>query len=83
MGRVIPGEEVNRLASDRLEIASDTSRPIGVRILSVLPATVRQLRAALPDLAGRQISSALNTQRAAGRVCQVGETWHRVAETAL
>ena len=61
-------------------VASSTDRPIGVRVLSLLPATVRQLRAALPDLTGRQISSALNTQRSAERVRQDGEVWHCVTD---
>lgn len=56
-------------------VAIDTSRSIAVRVLALLPATVRQLRSALPDLDGRRISSALNTQRVAGRVGQSGEVW--------
>ena len=57
-------------------IAADTSRPIAVRVIAILPATLRQLREALPDLTGRQISGALNTQRSAKRAFQTGETWH-------
>jgi hypothetical protein len=63
-------------------IAADESRPIAVRVLALLPATIQQLRGALPDLTGRQISSAINTQRGAGRVRQRGTAWDRVpAET--
>lgn len=58
-------------------IAADTSRSIAVRVMALLPATVRELRGALPDLDGRKISSALNAQRGAGRVRQINERWDR------
>ena len=60
------------------QAASDTSRPIGARVLALLPATVSQLRGAMPDLTGRQISSALTAQNGAVRVRRDGEVWHRV-----
>ena len=59
-------------------VAADSGRPIAVRVLALMPATTRQLRADLPDLSGRQLSSALNDQRRAGRIAQVGEVWHLV-----
>ena len=58
-------------------IAGDATRPIAVRVMALLPATVRQLRGAISDLDGRQISSALNTQRGTGRVRQTGGVWSR------
>lgn len=59
-------------------VGADVGRPIAVRVLALMPATTRQLRADLPDLSGRQLSSALNDQRRAGRIEQVGEVWHLV-----
>ena len=59
-------------------VAAETSLPIAVRILALLPATTRQLRGDLPDLSGRQLSSALNDQRRAGRIEQAGEVWQWV-----
>ena len=60
------------------DVGADTGKRASVRVLAVLPATVSQLRAVLPDLTGRRISGALNDHRRAGRVAQNGEVWHVV-----
>ena len=59
-------------------VAADAGRAIADRVLALLPATTGELRGDLPGLSGRQLSSALNDQRRAGRIEQIGEVWHWV-----
>ena len=58
--------------------ADDPERAIAVRALALLPGTVRHLRERLPDMDGRQISTALNEHRRSGRAVLAGDEWRRV-----
>ncbi len=56
--------------------ADDPGRAIAVRALALLPASVRQLRHRVADIAGPQISTALNEHRRAGRAELIDDVWH-------